>query len=89
MSYACNRFLVVVVVVVVVVEAVSRKENHGDFSWVVKTSRSPVPVLLHLLALQLKTRLLVRFESTGASTIYTFPFCFNRGDAVGTRGIGV
>ncbi len=35
----------------------SPRENHGDASWVVSTSRSPVPAPLQLLALQLKPNL--------------------------------
>ncbi len=40
-----------------VLEAASPREKHGDISWVVSTPRSPVPLSLHLLALQLKPSL--------------------------------
>ncbi len=36
------------------VEPPSSRESHGDVSWVVSTPRSPIPALLHSLALQLK-----------------------------------
>ncbi len=36
------------------VDPASPSETNGDVSWVASTPRSPVPVSLHLLALQLK-----------------------------------
>ncbi len=39
------------------VEPASPRESHGDVSWVVSTPRSPVPVSMYLLALQLKPSL--------------------------------
>ncbi len=52
--------------------------------------KSPVPVLLHLLALQLKPSLLVRFVSAGASAlhIHTLPFGFDPGGARDRSWIG-
>ncbi len=69
--------------------AASPKENNGDVSWVIRTPWSPVPVSLHLLALQLKPSLPVRFEIAWAPALHTLPFGFNPSDATVTQGIGV
>ncbi len=45
--------------------------RHGDVSWVGSTPRSPVLASLHSEALQLKPRLLARFESAGVSALHT------------------
>ncbi len=53
----------------------------GLVSWIVSTSRSPVPASMHLLALQLKPSWPVQVESAGASALHILPFGLNPGDA--------
>ncbi len=70
----------------------SAMENHVNVSWVVSKPRSPVPALLHLLALQLRPSWLASFESAGASALHiTLPFGFSPGNARdrGLNGRGV
>ncbi len=60
---------------------IGRTISIDEYSWVVSTSRSPVPVSLHLLALQLEPK----------RPLFTpLPrFGFNSGDATGVQGVEV
>ncbi len=67
------------------VDPASPRERHGAISWIVSTSKSPVPGVAAFIgfAAQVKP---VRFESAGAP----LRFGFNPGDAMsGMQGIGV
>ncbi len=69
------------------VEPASPMENHGDFSWVGNTPRTPFSVAAFIgFAAQAKP---VRFECAGASALQTLPFVFNPDNATGTQGISV